>query len=629
MIHRLHIQPPILIWGCALVVLLVFYLPLMQTIPNGSEHYFMIDVGETQIVLNEWGTLHATGYPFYVVTGAGAVGLLRAFGVSPVIAPTVVSLLWGLLALTLMYGLMLQLTRRAVASAVVVVLFGLTRTFWIHNEIAEIYTLVVALLALLVLLALWQPPIPNRVMWLALVGGIAVGHHRALAVAAPALLFAVFADFVRIIRRRPLMLVMLVVIALIGFVPYLYMMVRAQSGAAWVYGEPGTLAGLWDQFIGTEAGRFIGVPATLDGVIANVRLVTGTIITDVTIPGLLLGVIGLIVGVSRRETRTAALTLLIIGVSAYSFHALLYTDILSALILMVTFSLAFGWLFAVDGLLRLVGEQPMRLNIPRLLAGTAAVVAALVFVGVQVNTNAIFIHGLVNDPTGVQTIALAENAPPGSTLMIAWGARHFAVGFARDVLDLLPGVDLVDHKADYAAILAGETPYNARLVTPSYTFYRQPVDWWREQLHGEVYLSAAAPDLVEVAREPEMLSPDLQPPSLPAAVPVLPVTHRVECLPGWLLIKVAWYAAEQPTSDKSVFVHLLDDAGNVIAQDDHSAPVYGWRPLTTWNAGEIVRDVYRLPRLDRAAEVRYGLYHQLADGSFENVIDIDLPVDCD
>ena len=83
--------------SAALAILLVAYLPVLQNIPNGSENYFMIDVGETQVVLNRWGTLHATGYPLYVMTGSALVALLRAFGVSAAAAPAVVSLLWGLL----------------------------------------------------------------------------------------------------------------------------------------------------------------------------------------------------------------------------------------------------------------------------------------------------------------------------------------------------------------------------------------------------------------------------------------------------------------------------------------------------------------------------------------------------
>jgi hypothetical protein len=77
-----------------------------------------------------------------------------------------------------------------------------------------------------------------------------------------------------------------------------------------------------------------------------------------------------------------------------------------------------------------------------------------------------------------------------------------------------------------------------------------------------------------------------------------------------------------------VFVHLLDADNNVLAQDDQSAPVYGWRPLTGWVADEVVRDVYVLPRLSGAVAVRYGLYEQRADGSFNNVVEYRLPVEC-
>jgi hypothetical protein len=134
--------------GAALAILLVAYLPLLQRLPNGSEHYFMIDVGETQIVLNRWGSLHATGYPLYVMTGSAAVAVLRAFG----------SLFWGLLTLTLVYGLAFHITRKVLLAAATTVLFGLTRTMWIHNEIAEVYTMTLFFMPLLLGVALSGSP---------------------------------------------------------------------------------------------------------------------------------------------------------------------------------------------------------------------------------------------------------------------------------------------------------------------------------------------------------------------------------------------------------------------------------------------------------------------------------------
>src|SRR6185369_2215626 len=111
-----------------LAILLPIYLPTLQTIPNGSENYYMIDVGETQIVLNSWGTLHSTGYPLFVMTGNIVVGLLKLVGVSAAAAPGANALIWGLLALTLIYALAVHITQKPVLAAGMTILFGLART---------------------------------------------------------------------------------------------------------------------------------------------------------------------------------------------------------------------------------------------------------------------------------------------------------------------------------------------------------------------------------------------------------------------------------------------------------------------------------------------------------------------
>ena len=41
------------------------------------------------------------------------------------------------------------------------------------------------------------------------------------------------------------------------------------------------------------------------------------------------------------------------------------------------------------------------------------------------------------------------------------------------------------------------------------------------------------------------------------------------------------------------FVHLLDQEGRIVAQDDH-LPLHGQRPTTAWVEGEVIEDGYEL-----------------------------------
>ena len=187
-------------WVAALLVLalLVVYLPTVQTIPNGSDHYYMIDVGETQVVLNVWGTLHYTGYPLYVLTGSALVALFRLFGANPAAAASLVSLVWGVLGLLLVTVLAAHLTKRPLLAALTALVYGLTRTVWIHAGIAEIYSFGFVLLMLLLTLALWHHPLRGRIVGLALLGGLGLWSPRRL----DRLLGAVLGDRSLALRRR-------------------------------------------------------------------------------------------------------------------------------------------------------------------------------------------------------------------------------------------------------------------------------------------------------------------------------------------------------------------------------------------------------------------------------------------
>jgi hypothetical protein len=54
-----------------------------------------------------------------------------------------------------------------------------------------------------------------------------------------------------------------------------------------------------------------------------------------------------------------------------------------------------------------------------------------------------------------------------------------------------------------------------------------------------------------------------------------------------------WNALREMEKDYTVFVHLVDEGGNIGGQKDNP-PVDGFYPTTQWEEGEIVRDQYDL-----------------------------------
>lgn len=81
-----------------------------------------------------------------------------------------------------------------------------------------------------------------------------------------------------------------------------------------------------------------------------------------------------------------------------------------------------------------------------------------------------------------------------------------------------------------------------------------------------------------------------------------------------LALTLYWQAAETPpTADWTVFVHLVDGAGTLLAQGD-GLPRAGDFPTSWWPAGVLVPDTHRLPTdMDCAAlagtRLRIGLYN--------------------
>lgn len=80
--------------------------------------------------------------------------------------------------------------------------------------------------------------------------------------------------------------------------------------------------------------------------------------------------------------------------------------------------------------------------------------------------------------------------------------------------------------------------------------------------------------------------------------------------PGSLDLAFYWQALAQPAADYTVFVHVRNEAGEVVAQKD-SPPVGGAYPTSLWDSGEIIRDEVSVPLVGLESgkyEVVVGMY---------------------
>jgi hypothetical protein len=82
-----------------------------------------------------------------------------------------------------------------------------------------------------------------------------------------------------------------------------------------------------------------------------------------------------------------------------------------------------------------------------------------------------------------------------------------------------------------------------------------------------------------------------------------------------LTVTLTWAAQAAPTQDYTVFVHLVDGEGTLLAQDD-APPNAGRYPTSWWLPGDVIRDPHTLPLPGTPSagwKLRVGLYDPATD----------------
>jgi hypothetical protein len=583
----------------------------------------MIDVGELQVALNVWGVVHMTGYPHYTVAGNLFSPLPRLFGLSAAGAVSLFSTLWTGLALAGFYALVLRATRRPALAFSATFILGVARSIWVHSVVAEVYSLSVALLIALWLWALRpcdsRQAFRENMLLLAFLSGLAFAHHRALAFCGLGLAFVLWPHLRRYGRDLPLTLLLCLPSFAAGFLPYLYIPLRASVEGTWVYSPNlDTWAGFWFLVTGQEVDYLVRRPTDLHGWLENLRGTAAILGREWTPPGAALAIISLPLALCLPAYRRWAALSALSAAGFLAFAVAYHQAVLPEAIVMMSLPS-----FALSLALCAAWLWQKRPPLGYVVVGLACLWGA----GLVVYQRP-FIRDLTQDPTGLQAIESARQVPQNPlekpVFMLSWGPRYFAASYARWVTGELSGLPMVDHRADFAGLAAG----GATFYTQPDTLYGYPVAWWGERLGHAVYLTAAGENLVRLGRAPYLIdNPRLDAFRAEFFEGLWLSDYRLTCGAGFYRLSLAWYAESPPTADYSVKLHGVGaDNPLPLIQADQLAPVYGWRPTSTWQAGELIPDVYRLPAQAGVRRYLLGLYEALPDGTFRDSPTLVLPL---
>lgn len=605
----------------AVSILCLVYATTLQRDINGSSHDYLLDTGEIQVALNLWGTVHYTGYPLYTILSALLTQAAVGLGVLPALAASATSLAWSLLALLFFYLILCHILQgNTILAGLTVLAVGLTETFWLHSVIAEVYSFSFLLVGLAIFLGLRLREQWEAGGWVALIFvlGTAVAHHRILLFLLPLVLLLVWSQPWRWFLRKPVRHSFYALLAFMTpFAAYLYLPLRAHQRVTWVYGQPGTWFGFWQQFTGSEVtGGLLRLPDSGAAWIQNLHFLAGHLTQQFPWLFLLVGLIGLL-WLTRVDWQVGLAFLF--GAAALPFFVLLFPKAV-----WVPAVLMPSLLCAAIGAAYLLHSLAQRLPALSFL-GWAACLSLSIFL---LAGNLSFVNELTHDPAGravIERLKSISDAAPSSgerpTVALPWGTDFFAAAFGLYVTQELSDLVLVDHRANFAAIMDGE----GRILTPGLYLNYWPPAWWEARV-GEAHYSAVTPELIAIQRDP--LSTATAPLAanfdLGNGIRIRSATST-EVSAGKTALTIYWEAMQPIERDYSVAVHWLTQfppqgPADIVAQADSIHPVQGWYPTSHWRVGELVRDEYALETtaVSHPAIIAIAMYYVDENGQFVN-----------
>ena len=233
-------------------------------VATASSGLFWLDSGDFVTASFVLGVPHATGFPLYTILG-------KLFCLLPIGHVAFRMCLLSAVLAAAVSALVLLLLRELGGSRWSTLVAALAASFalWatdvgsLAGRVPDVYALHIALLALslLLLVKLTKAVTSARVGLLGFTVGLGMANHAEFRIFAVAILVSLLVILWR--QRKPWTAMLLaslrwVGLAVVGMLPYLYLPIAANRASYHVWGQPNSIARLWDHFWGVGIQRAFG-----------------------------------------------------------------------------------------------------------------------------------------------------------------------------------------------------------------------------------------------------------------------------------------------------------------------------------------------------------------------------------
>ena len=395
-----------------LVAGLVFVLYLRTLAPDVLyyERPDLLDAVMFQTQAYILGITHPTGYPTYLLLAHLFTYL--PFG-DPAYQVNLASVVFGAVAVFVVYLVGLRLSGRLSAAAVGALAFGIGNTFWSQAVLAEVYTLNAVFVSLVLLvLFMWRDTREDRLLLLAaFMMGLSLSHHATSGLLLPAAALFIFkVDRSRLSQGR--LILKGAGLFLIGLVPYLYLPIRGSMLPQIREADPTSVLGFFRFVTGSEFLGSLGRGEVSD----RISSLPGYFLDEFHIGLLLVAAVGALV--MRRRDRAGLLLLGFLFVG-WTVHAFVY-NIFDYFLYFIPPYLILALLIAVGAGDILARAERLVRNSSRLLRVVAPVLFSIILIYLAVS-DARSDYSLVDrsgDLEGRRIIdAVAEKAAPNAAIL--------------------------------------------------------------------------------------------------------------------------------------------------------------------------------------------------------------------